>query len=192
MAGEPTDDSVIERAKRGDQDAWRALYRTHAARLVMWLRIRPTGDAATSADDLASEAWYVAASKVSDFDGTVDEFGGWLFGIARNLSATTRRTADRRATAPVSQDDLTARLPGIDDHALDHERLDWVRSQLATLTPRERDVIGLIDALGLTVRDAAEALGISSVAVRVARHRGLRRLGRTEGLAALQPTSTTN
>ena len=46
----------------------------------------------------------------------------------------------------------------------------------ATLPPRERDVVGCIDGLGLDVEATARALGISAVAVRVARHRGLRRL----------------
>jgi len=47
---------------------------------------------------------------------------------------------------------------------------------LATLPPRERDVVGCIDGLGLDVEATAQALDISAVAVRVARHRGLRKL----------------
>jgi RNA polymerase sigma-70 factor (ECF subfamily) len=47
---------------------------------------------------------------------------------------------------------------------------------LATLPPRERDVVGCRDVVGLDVEATATALGISSVAVRVAHHRGLRRL----------------
>ncbi len=37
-------------------------------------------------------------------------------------------------------------------------------------------MVGCIDGLGLDVEATARALGISAVAVRVARHRGLRRL----------------
>ena len=41
-----SDDELVARAKRGDADAWRALYRDHAGRLTVWLSTRPAGDAA--------------------------------------------------------------------------------------------------------------------------------------------------
>lgn len=170
------DDELISRAKAGDPDAWRELYERDAGRLVTWLRLRPTGDALMSAEDVASEAWCVAAAKIGGFRGTSDEFAGWLFGIARRVAATARRTAERRATDPHEPQSLASAAPHVEDPAVAREHLDWVRSVLATLSPRERDVIGLVDVLGLEPRLAAEALGINAVALRVARHRGLRRL----------------
>jgi RNA polymerase sigma-70 factor (ECF subfamily) len=53
---------------------------------------------------------------------------------------------------------------------------DWVVQALAALSPRERDVVGCREVVGLDVEATAAALGISAVAVRVAHHRGLRRL----------------
>jgi RNA polymerase sigma-70 factor, ECF subfamily len=64
----------------------------------------------------------------------------------------------------------------------------WVRDLLSGLTPRERDVVACVDVVGLSVADAARALGITPVAVRVARHRALRRLRRDARLAALAVT----
>ncbi|CAM3187556.1 sigma-70 family RNA polymerase sigma factor [Nocardioides dubius] len=172
------DDGAVTRARQGDPEAWRELYAEHAGRLLAWLRLRPLGDAALSADDVAGEAWFVAASKIADFEGTSEEFAGWLFGIARKLTANAQRTAQRRATTPQEPDDLAEAVGPAEDHAGDHERLDWVRSVLATLSQRERDCIGLVDALGMEPKQAAAVLGISPVALRVARHRGLRRLNR--------------
>lgn len=179
------DDELISRAKQGDPDAWRVLYRTHAGRLVVWLRTRPSGDSAASPEDIASEAWLVAAQKVADFHGTGSAFAGWLFGIARNLAATTSRRSARRRTDPVETDE-TLELP-IEDDTTVVAGQDWVRRALATLPPRERDVVGCIDGLGLDTAATAEALGITEVAVRVARHRGLRRL---RGALADQPAAT--
>jgi RNA polymerase sigma-70 factor (ECF subfamily) len=180
-----TDDDLIARAKQGDSDAWRVLYRTHAGRLVVWLSTRPSGDSAASPEDLAAEAWLVAAQKVANFHGDTSGFAGWLFGIARNLSATTSRRSARRRTDP-TEVDATLELP-LEDGTVVIAAQDWVRRTLAALPPRERDVVGCIDGLGLDNAATAEALGISQASVRVARHRGLRRL-RT--LLADQPTAT--
>ncbi len=171
-----TDDDLIARAKQGDSDAWRVLYRTHAGRLVVWLNTRPSGDSAAAPEDIAAEAWLVAAQKVADFHGTTSGFAGWLFGIARNLSATTARRSVRRRTEP-TECDATLELP-VDDDSTVVIGQDWVRAALDLLPPRERDVVGCVDGLGLDTAATAQALGISEVAVRVARHRGLRRLRR--------------
>ncbi|MFS3127660.1 RNA polymerase sigma factor [Nocardioides sp. Bht2] len=179
------DDAAVARARQGDPDAWRELYADHAGRLLAWLRLRPLGDAALSADDVAGEAWFVAASKIADFDGSSEEFAGWLFGIARKIAANAQRTAQRRATHPQEPSDLVDAGPQAVDHAGEHERIDWVRSVLSALPQRERDCIGLVDALGMEPKQAAEVLGISPVALRVARHRGLRRLTR-DGATAVR------
>lgn len=174
------DDDLIRRAKQGDPDAWRELYREHAGRLLAWLRLRPTGDTAMSAEDLAAEAWFVAASKIAGFRGTSEEFAGWLFGTARKLHANARRTSGRRATTPEPPEQLIGMAGTVEDGG-DH--IAWVRSVLAPLPAREREAVGLVDALGMDPRIAAEALGISGVALRVARHRGLGKLRLTERAA---------
>lgn len=167
------DDLLIRGAKNGDPSAWRELYRAHAGRLVVWLGTRPSGDPAVSADDLAAEAWLTAASRIGRFQGTADEFAGWLFGIARNLSNTTARRSVRRATSPHPEPAAGITVAGPEPGLVVRDR---VARALAGLPPRERDVIACIDVVGLDVASTARALDISPVAVRVARHRGLRRL----------------
>lgn len=172
------DDTVVAAAKQGDPEAWRALHREHAGRLVVWLRTRPTGDVAASPEDVAGETWYVAAQKIADFTGTSSEFGGWLFGIARRISATTKRTSDRRATH--ATDDVTEVVEPSVEPQVDVEHNDWVRQTISVLPPREREAVALVDGLGLDSTSAGQILGVSAVAVRVARHRGLRRLQRLQ------------
>lgn len=183
------DDAVVAGAKRGEPEAWRELYRAHAGRLVVWLQTRPTGDAAAAAEDVASEAWSVAAAKIAQFEGSSDDFAGWLFGIARRISATSRRTWQRRNTHPGEVGELLEPEP---DHGVDIAHRDGVRALLAQLPPRERAAVGLVDGLGMEPKVAAEVLGVSAVALRVARHRGLRRLGHSvtrEDLRTLPGTS---
>ncbi|UMG91696.1 sigma-70 family RNA polymerase sigma factor [Nocardioides sp. TF02-7] len=64
---------------------------------------------------------------------------------------------------------------------------EWVREALGHLPERERDVVTCLEVLDLDVATTAEALGISAVAVRVARHRGLKRL---RSVLAVHTTST--
>jgi len=179
-----TDDDVVAAAKRGDQDAWRALYRAHAGRLVVWLETRSGGDRAVTAEDVAAQTWLIAAEKVRDYDGTMEDFGGWLFGIARRVAANVQRRTGRRRTDPVADMPVEA-SEGPEATVADTV---WVRDILTQLSPRERDVVACVDVVGLTVADTARALGLTPVAVRVARHRALRRLRRDARLAALAVT----
>ncbi|SFB76431.1 RNA polymerase sigma-70 factor, ECF subfamily [Nocardioides terrae] len=174
------DDPTVAAAKRGDPDAWRELYRAHAGRLLVWLQRRPLADGAITADDLAAESWLTAASKAADFTGSSDDFAGWLFGIARHLEANARRRAGRRRTAPLAEvepDPVAGPEPA-------YVAAEWVRSALAGLPERERDVVTCLDVIGLDVAGTARALGMSQVAVRVARHRGLKRLRGHLGVVA--------
>lgn len=186
------DDGVVQRAKRGDAEAWRELYVAHGGRLVVWLGTRPSGDAAVSPEDLAAEAWLTAARRIPDFTGTGDEFAGWLFGIARNLSANTRRRSQRRATSPAAEPPDQAGTGPEPELAA----RDWVAHVLRGLPPRERDVVACIDVVGLDVESTARALEMNPVAVRVAHHRALRRLRRLDpGLlrtGSAQPTIESN
>lgn len=166
-----SDDDLVAAAKSGDPEAWRELYRAHAGRLLLWLEARATG-LDDGADDLAAESWLVAAQKIADFHGTSSDFAGWLFGIARNHTANARRRSGRRHAASAA---LSA-----DEHAPGPESAfagaEWVREALQALPARERDVVTCLEVLGLDVTATAEALDITAVAVRVARHRGLKKL----------------
>lgn len=167
---------VVSRARTGDEDAWAALYRAHAHRLLAWLLTTSRGDRSL-AEDLAAEAWLTAARKIGDFRGDEDGFAGWLFGIARKLALNERRTRIRRATSPHPTDaDDGAVWGAVEDSVGLVDGADLARRLLATLPPREAEVIACVDVVGLDVRSTAAALGISQVAVRVARHRGLGKL----------------
>lgn len=171
-----TDDPTVASAKAGDPDAWHALYVTHAGRLLLWLRARQPVDGAVSAEDVASETWLVAARRVHHFHGTSEEFAGWLFGIGRKVSANQVRRGARRLNATL--DDGEHAGPG--EAPVDPQDavsgLDWVRGELARLPRRERDVLACMEVIGLDVAGTAQALGMTSVAVRVSRHRALKRL----------------
>jgi RNA polymerase sigma-70 factor (ECF subfamily) len=169
------DDDLIRRAKAGDGEAWRELYRAHAGRLLVWLRAVAGHDAGVGAEDLAADAWLTAANKMASFEGSTDDFGGWLFGVARRLAANNRRRSERRGTWGVDPQEMSALAPTVEPHAEVDDQA-WVRWALSGLPLREREVVACLEVIGLDVAATASALDMSAAAVRVARHRGLRRL----------------
>jgi RNA polymerase sigma-70 factor (ECF subfamily) len=172
-------DPLVAAARSGDQEAWRELYRLHASRLVVWLRSLPRGDASSSAEDVAAEAWLTAAAKIADFHGSDDDFAGWLFTIARNHSSNVARRAWRRTTDPVDPGAVPESTWGrVADPGAVVDGEDRTRRLLARLSPREAEVVACIDVVGLDVASTAQALGMRPTAVRVARHRALGRLRR--------------
>jgi RNA polymerase sigma-70 factor (ECF subfamily) len=171
----PSDDDVVRRAKDGDPSAWRELYAAHAGRLKVWLTTSPTGDPAADADDVAAASWLTAADKIAGFTGTSSDFAGWLFTIARNLTANARRRTARRSTTPFAADgdDLWGVAPDQTDSV---DAAMWARHLLGRLPRREAEVLACVDVGGLSVSATADVLGISEASVRMGRHRGLRRL----------------
>jgi len=178
MAADASDD-LVTRARSGDDDAWRELYVRHTGRLTAWLHSLPSGDAATSPEDLTAETWLTAARKIHDFRGSEDDFAGWLFTVARNLASNRRRTSHRRRTEPVAVEVGTESTWGhVEDASARVAGDALTRHLLSQLSAREAEVVACIDVAGLDVATTAQALGISAVAVRVARHRALGRLRR--------------
>jgi RNA polymerase sigma-70 factor, ECF subfamily len=58
---------------------------------------------------------------------------------------------------------------------------DATRHALAQLSPREAEVVACVYIVGLDLRSTATALGMKPTAVRVARHRALKRLRKLLG-----------
>ena len=169
--------ALVSAARSGDQAAWRELYALHHRRLTVWLGSLAPGDALDSPEDLAAEAWLLAAAKLGEFSGSDDDFAGWLFTLARNLAANSHRKAVRRRTEPTAVDPSSDEVWGLarDDVARVDEQ-DATRELLSHLSRREAEVVACIDVVGLDVAATARALGMKPTAVRVARHRALVRL----------------
>ena len=145
--------------------------------MLVWLRTLPSGDAGVAPEDIAADTWLTAASKIADFRGSSSDFAGWLFGIARLQARNVERRSMRRMTSPAGAETIElstrSRAP---DAGSGPESDAWVGWLLSHLPERERHVVACIDVVGLDVASTAAALGMKATAVRVARHRGLRRL----------------
>ncbi|RYB95044.1 sigma-70 family RNA polymerase sigma factor [Nocardioides oleivorans] len=187
-----TSSKLVSAARAGEEWGWRGLYRLHSARITALVRVLPRSDWASSPEDVVAEAWLTAATKVHEFSGSDEDFGGWLFTIARNHSSNHHRTGVRRRTDPVEPQLLgerTGEVATAPAAMVEHD--EAVAELLGHLSAREAEVVACIDVAGLDVAATARALGMKPTAVRVARHRALGRLRSVLDAAGEAPGSTT-
>jgi len=144
-------DPDVERAARGDREAFARLYRRHAAR-VHGLARRALG--AARADDLTQEVFLAAWRGLARFEGRAG-FGTWLHALARNAVASALRR-DGRAHAGADDGDEPARRPPDPGERLDLE------AAIARLPTGARAVFVLHDVEGRTHAEIAELLGVDA------------------------------
>lgn len=173
------DERVLAAAVDGDDAAFATVF----AALHPLLRRYATVLVGRHADDVVGEAWLHIARDLRGFRGDVDGFRGWCVRIVRNRAIDLIRSDNRRPAEPTRHDhQLDSVAP--DDTAID--ALDNIATSravalIATLPQDQAEAVMLRVVMGMDTRAAGEVLGKSPGAVRVAAHRGLRRLGRQLG-----------
>jgi len=131
------------------------LYRLHAG--FVWRSLRRFGVPDDALEDLVHDTFMIARRRLPEFDGQAAPTT-WLFAIARNVAANSRRArvrSDKRAVlVPIG----TAPLDP--EHALERKQaLAAVAAFLAELDPDQREVFELVDVEGLRGPEVAELLG---------------------------------
>src|SRR5262245_47645447 len=103
---------ALARARAGDEDGFRELYRAVQPGLLRYL----TALVGADAEDVAAEAWLQIARDIGSFDGDPDHFRGWAATIARHRAVDHHRYLRRRPSQPSPTEDLVD-MPGGDDTA---------------------------------------------------------------------------
>jgi len=149
------------------------LFRGVQPALLGYLRVI----AADAAEDVASETWLQVVAGLGGFRGGEAAFRAWVFTIARHRAVDAGRARARRRTVPLGQDDLAGlTVPDAGEAALEAISTQAVVALLATLPRDQAEIILLRVVAGLSSREVGRLVGKSPGAVRVAAHRGLRRL----------------
>lgn len=167
---------ALARARRGDEDGIRVLYRWLNPPLLRYLRHH----AGAIGEDLASEVWLAVARGLAGVEGGPVELRAYVFTVARRRVVDHRRRQARRlVTVPIGDFDDP---PTPDDtEGLGLERATGqqaVEMLVRDLPPEQREIVLLRVLGGLSVAEVASILGKSAGAVRVAQHRALQRLSR--------------
>ena len=149
-----------------------ALYRDSARDLYAYVRTL-LGDDAT-AEDVTALAFERAYRRRATFDARRGSRRGWLFGIARNAALDELRRRKRSAPLVGELPDEAARAP--DEEADLAIRRTTVRAALASLPPRDRELIALKFHGGLTNAELAIVLGTSESNAGTRVHRAVTKL----------------
>jgi len=169
------DDELVQAAQRGDEAAFRAVYRAQQPTLLRYLTVLVGGDA----EDVASEAWLQIARDLPKFRGDADGFRGWAATIARHRAMDHLRRTKRRPVAALPVELVAIDLPDGQDTAelaLETIGTDAAVTLIATLPRDQAEAVMLRAVLGLDAESAGKVLGKRAGAVRTAAYRGLRTL----------------
>src|SRR3954467_1310465 len=165
---------ALAAGERPAAEPFEALYRRAFPRVYAYvaslLRDR------SAAEEVTAQAFERAYRKRSTYRPGRGSAEAWLFGIARHAALDELRRLKRRATLEGEPVDVHAKAP--EDHAEHVVRRETVRSALAALDPRDRDLVALKFQGGLSNGEIAKLLGLTESNVGTKLHRTMEKLRR--------------
>lgn len=178
VSQEPSDAELVRRAKAGDLAAFEALATRHERRIFTVAR-RITGNE-PDAEDVTQQAFLSALENLEGFREEAG-FATWLQRIATHAALKVLRK--RRGLPTVSLEAVTEPQEGYDTVPHPEYIADWRESPeqlvgrnetarlideaLQELDDKHRVIFLLRDVEGLSVKEAAESLGLSEANVKV-------------------------
>jgi RNA polymerase sigma-70 factor (ECF subfamily) len=172
-------EEALRAASRGDEAGFVALYRDLQPRLLRYA----TALIGAEAEDVTAETWLQVARDLRGFTGDLDGFRGWVSTICRNRAMDWARTRSRRPADPTEVEALAQHPDATDAHgsAVEGMSTRWAMAQILALPQTEAEAVLLRAVVGLDAPTAAKVLGKRPGAVRVAAHRGLKKLAEAIG-----------
>jgi len=160
--------ALVDRARRRDPEAFRALFQAHVA--VVHRVVRRMVGARPDVDDLVQTAFFEAFRSLPDFRGDA-LFSTWLTRIT--VRVTMRAARRSRAAASSSLDEIgepASTTPGPERVVAAREALALVESLLGELRPKRRAAFVLHVLEGYSMEEVAAMLSASTAAVKVRVH----------------------
>jgi RNA polymerase sigma-70 factor (ECF subfamily) len=178
MAESPLDDQeLLRQLSKGNEAAFSALYERYQGPLYRFA-LHMSGNNAT-AEEVTQEVFMLLIGNPKRYDATKGPIGGYLFGIARNL---TRRIVQRsRLDLPIEEEWLDAGEAGFTSdldvlsELSNSELLEYLGKAVLALPEQYREVVALCDLEEMSYADAGALLECSpgTVASRLHRARAM-------------------
>lgn len=167
-----SDRNLSERARHGDEAAWRAIYESTCDRLFAFLCYQ-TGDR-DEARDILQETYLQAFRRLETYRGEAP-IAVWLRSIAFGRATDWKRVVLRRIKRTTRLDEAMALVePAVHRARFDSEEAALHRA-LAELSPHQRAALLLREWEGRSFREIGELIGCAENTARVhhtrARHR---------------------
>jgi RNA polymerase sigma-70 factor (ECF subfamily) len=172
---QPVDEPAMVARAPADPTAFAALY-DHYFPLVFKYVLYRVNDAQI-ADDLVSQIFERMLTDLVRYQPGLAPFGAWLFGIGRHVVGDHYRSIKRRRWLSLeSFFGFPCNEPPPEEIIMKNELGDQLLRSLAKLADRERDLIGLKFAGGLTNREISTLTRLSETNVGVVLFRAVKRL----------------
>lgn len=131
--------------------------------------------AAEVAADVAQEVGVAVLTALPSYDDRGAPFEAFVYRIASHKVADAQRA---HARAPVTADHVEsplfdAHVASAETHVVEKDEANRAWDLLDTLPDRQREVLVLRVAVGLSAQETADALGMTAGSVRVTQHRAL-------------------
>ena len=175
----PAFDQVLAAAQANAPWAFTRLYEDLSPAVAGYVR----SQGASEPEDVTSEVFLAAFTRLRSFTGDEAAFRSWVFTIAyRRIVDHWRSRASRPQPEPLDEAVDDGRGPAggssAEDQALARLGTERVQQLLAQLTPDQRHVLALRVVGDLTVEQVAEAVGMEVGAVKALQRRALASLRR--------------
>lgn len=157
-----TNAHLVERARRGEADAFETLVRRHA-RVVYATAMAVLGEP-QEAEDVSQDAFVTALQRLDDCDP--QRFTAWLLRIVRNHAISAQRRMKVRRAMPL---EVASELQSESDPDSDQRRSrlrERLVAALDDLSATQRQVLLLHDLEGYKHREIGELLGMPEGTVR--------------------------
>lgn len=166
-------EQMIQRARRGDEQAISALYEMHADAIYRYVLYRvPTAE---DAEDLTGEVFLKMVEGLPKYQLTGVPFEAWLYRIAAARIADFYRRRKRRPQAALP-DTLADHIALPEDQLQHNQEIETLRGILTQFNADEQTILILRFVERKSHQEVAAALGKSANAVKAAQHRALIRL----------------
>ena len=167
--------ALLQRAVRGDEQAFLALYHKHQSALYRYA-LRMTGSP-WAAEEVVQEVFLLLIRDPEKYQSDRGELGAFLYGVARNRVMKHLERLPREASLDVINADGTPWKEPEDPLtpmmiAEKRERIDQVREAVLGLPAEFREAVVLCELEELSYEEAAQACGCPIGTIRSRLHRG--------------------
>ena len=173
---------LVGRVRRGEPNAFGELYERHVDRVYRYFSFRTRDEPV--ARELTHDVFVRAIEGLGQLRD-VERFGGWLLRIAHNTLVNHWQRAGRRLVETSLESHETGEPRPVEDsddglaRAEHRLRLESLLAGAEALNDRQREVLALRFAAGLSVREAAGVMACSEQAVKQLQRRALLALRRS-------------
>jgi RNA polymerase sigma-70 factor (ECF subfamily) len=170
---------LIQRAQRGDGDAFASLYREHVQAIYRYIYHRLND--VQLAEDLTGDVFTRALKSMSSYQDQGKPFIAWLYRIAHARVVDHYRRVDRRPQESDIEDEPIPVSADLDQNVVRKQAASALRAAITGLTDEQQQVVILRFIEGHRLETVAEIMGKNPNAIKALQHRALRSLaGRLE------------